>query len=109
VESDVHSRGAKPRALVQVIGTDEAYSIVGQVDLGRSLDNDIVVNDTYVSRKHARITLEGSDFAIEDLGTTNGTYVNGTNIKGKGKVILKEGDEVKLGQTKFKFTLHISE
>ncbi|MBI9047544.1 MAG: FHA domain-containing protein [Anaerolineaceae bacterium] len=48
--------------------------------VGRDLGNDIAINDPEISRRHARIFLQGNNFMIEDLGSTNGTYVSGQRI-----------------------------
>jgi hypothetical protein len=53
--------------------------------------------DPEVSRRHAAIRLEGGSLAIQDLGSTNGTYVNGARIS--AVTTLKDGDEVRLGNT----------
>jgi LysM repeat protein len=63
--------------------------------LGRAADNDIVIDDAEVSRHHARLTLRGNDWILEDLGSRNGTFVNGQRIT--GPVILTPGSQVALG------------
>lgn len=69
------------------------------INIGRSDTNDIVIdNDKKVSRQHCRITLQGSEFVIEDLKSKNGTFVNGWKIVVKTK--LKPNDVVKIGDTK---------
>ncbi|MEA2421053.1 MAG: hypothetical protein QOF55_152, partial [Thermoleophilaceae bacterium] len=55
-------------------------------------------NDIEISRRHARVTREGDGFLIEDLGSTNGTYVNGERIVGAR--VLHPGDELEMGDTK---------
>jgi pSer/pThr/pTyr-binding forkhead associated (FHA) protein len=65
-----------------------------QVIVGRSSDLDMVLVEDMVSRKHARITVQGDQIWIEDLGSTNGTFVNGEKIK---RASLKEGDRVLIG------------
>ena len=67
--------------LIRVPGKDpEVMRLDGEgpFPLGRSVDNRIVVNDTAVSRQHARLTVKDDAFWIEDLGSKNGTKVNGT-------------------------------
>ncbi|HET8854824.1 MAG TPA: FHA domain-containing protein [Salinimicrobium sp.] len=54
--------------------------------IGRLQDNDLVIDDPTVSRRHARITYEGNEFWITDLGSKNKTYLNGKEIKGKTKL-----------------------
>ena len=65
--------------------------------LGREAGNDIIINDPQVSRHHARLTLQGGSYALEDLGSTNGTFVNGRRIT--GPTALSPGDMVGLGDT----------
>jgi hypothetical protein len=58
---------------------------------------DIVLSDSEVSRRHAMVRREGDVFVIEDLGSTNGTFVNGERITAPRR--LTEGDEVRFGDT----------
>ncbi len=62
--------------------------------VGRSSDLDMVLVEDMVSRKHARITMQQDQIWIEDLGSTNGSFVNGEKIK---RARLKEGDRVLIG------------
>jgi hypothetical protein len=62
--------------------------------IGRSSELDMVLVEDMVSRKHARISVQGDQIWIEDLGSTNGTFVNGEKIK---RSRLKEGDRVLIG------------
>jgi two-component system, cell cycle response regulator len=71
--------------------------------LGRDPDIDVTVEDDSVSRKHARITLREGHYEIEDLGSTNGTYVAGGLVS--GRVRLLDGVRVQLGHTIFRFGL----
>ncbi len=65
--------------------------------IGRDLGCEIVINDTEVSRRHAKIYILGSGFVIEDLGSTNGTFVNGQRITGSHALV--PGEEIALGDT----------
>jgi hypothetical protein len=65
-----------------------------QILVGRSSELDMVLVEDMVSRKHARISMQGDQIWIEDLGSTNGTFVNGEKIK---RTRLKEGDRVLIG------------
>jgi NADH dehydrogenase len=71
------------------------------LSLGRSAENNIVVPDQGVSRRHALIQREGDVYWLEDLGATNGTYVNGQRIQ--ERVQLRHGDEIAVGGTAFSF------
>lgn len=64
--------------------------------LGRDLSNDIVINDSEVSRRHARFLLSGNTYTIEDLGSTNGTFVRGQRIG--TAVPLMPGETILLGE-----------
>lgn len=70
----------------------------GEISVGRDISNDFVINDSEVSRKHAKLTLEGDRYKIEDLNSTNGTYIDGQRLIGPhllaiGEVIMF-GDNV---------------
>jgi hypothetical protein len=65
-----------------------------EIVIGRSSDLDMVLVEDMVSRKHAKISTIGGQIVIQDLGSTNGTFVNGEKIK---KVRLKEGDRILIG------------
>lgn len=71
--------------------------VLGPVVVGRSPDSDIVVAEPYVSATHARFSLQGPALVLEDLGSTNGTMVNGHLIE--QPVTLRDGDEVQIGDT----------
>jgi len=64
--------------------------------LGRDPRNDVMVSHTQVSRRHARITRQGDRMVIEDLGSTNGTFVSGTRLT--GQYTLVNGDVISLGK-----------
>lgn len=65
-----------------------------EIIVGRSSELDMVLVEDMVSRKHAKISTAGEQIVIQDLGSTNGTFVNGEKIK---KVRLKEGDRILIG------------
>jgi pSer/pThr/pTyr-binding forkhead associated (FHA) protein len=65
------------------------------VTIGRSDACDLRLEDTYLSSRHARIANDDGDLSIEDLGSTNGTYVNQELVK--GRVHLERGDVVQVG------------
>jgi hypothetical protein len=65
--------------------------------MGRSPNNEIVINDPEISRRHAQILQQAAGFAVEDLGSTNGTFVNGQRCVGVTAV--RDGDIIELGDT----------
>lgn len=69
--------------------TDDSYSI------GRSAENDIVLEGGRVSRRHAKLQRAGDDYTVVDLGSHNGTFVNGLRLQ--QPAVLKPGDEIGVG------------
>ena len=77
--------------------TGETISLSGEMtSIGRASNNDIVVEESGVSRRHAAIRNDPSGFWIMDLGSRNGTFVNGEQIEGEG-VRLHDMDRIELG------------
>jgi predicted component of type VI protein secretion system len=77
----------------------ERIAIETGVTIGRSPDCDLSLQDTYLSTRHARLANDEGDLSIEDLGSTNGTYVNQELVK--GRVRLERGDVVQVGGVLF--------
>ena len=73
------------------------------ITLGRRSDNDVVVDEESVSRRHALILGTPGGFVLRDLNSTNGTYVEGGRI-GQGEHTLKHGDRIRLGGSGVTFT-----
>lgn len=69
----------------------------GEYVVGRDPTCDVIILDPYVSRRHAKISYRNGAWFIEDLGSRNGTFVNGEDIRGKGPVELKTGVEIIVG------------
>lgn len=67
-----------------------------QLNIGRDSTNEITINDAEVSRRHARLTFQGGKYVLEDLGSTNGTFVNGQRLAGPR--VLKAGEVVSFGE-----------
>jgi len=70
-------------------------------DIGRVSANAVRLNDTEVSRQHAQLTRTGDDFRLRDLGSSNGTFVNGKPTR---ECMLKTGDQIQMGRTLMLFT-----
>ena len=73
----------------------ERVEISNPITVGRSPACDLSVQDTYISSRHARLVNDAGELSIEDLGSTNGTYVNQEMVK--GRVQLERGDIVQVG------------
>lgn len=69
--------------------------------IGRDVNNSIVVEDDFASTEHATIAFRGRAWYVEDLDSTNGTFVNGTRIEGLN--VLGYGDELQVGRVRFRF------
>lgn len=86
------------RVLEPAARRGETHTIDREVTVGRGGGCALVLNDdTYVSQLHARLFQQNGEGYVEDLGSTNGTYVNGKQINGVTR--LKRGDQVQFGQT----------
>ncbi|MGL5244371.1 MAG: FHA domain-containing protein [Sarcina sp.] len=70
------------------------------ITLGRREDNSIVLNDKFVSSYHAKIYVRNNEFYLEDLASTNGTFVNEQKVT--GRIRLKVNDTIRLGSNVFK-------
>jgi serine phosphatase RsbU (regulator of sigma subunit) len=71
------------------------------VSIGRASDCSIPIKDRYLSRKHAEIIANGNAWVLKDLGSANGTYLNGSRVERDEQ--LKTGDRIRLGDTEIVF------
>jgi pSer/pThr/pTyr-binding forkhead associated (FHA) protein len=83
--------------IVEGAGAGGIVGLAGPVTVGRGRDADLVLTDELVSRHHAQVTPAGSGAVVEDLGSRNGTFVNGEAIH--GPTHLTPGDQLQLGVT----------
>jgi ABC transport system ATP-binding/permease protein len=83
--------------IVEGAGAGGMVGLAGLVTVGRGRDADLVLTDELVSRHHAQVTPTGSGAVVEDLGSRNGTFVNGEAIHGPTR--LTPGDQLQLGVT----------
>jgi len=81
-------------------GPGTVYPLIDGVTIGRDSDNDIVLADSAVSRQHARVSFQEEKWVLEDLGTANGTILNGLRVD---KKTLTSGDIFKIGEFSFRF------
>lgn len=84
----VMRRGPTPGTIFELSKSD--------MTIGRDLGNDYVINDVEISRKHLRMVLQGENYIIEDLGSTNGSFVNGQRLASPH--VLIPGDLISLGE-----------
>lgn len=103
----VHQRRAAPSSVPgqPVLDIDgQRYSLNAQsIILGRSADADILIDDTGVSRKHLEIRTQGTASTAVDLGSTNGSYVDGRRVKGTAP--LHDGSTITMGHTQVTFRI----
>lgn len=88
-----------PDASVKHVITAEGVAI------GRRAANDIIISNPYISGHHAVISCSGGGFAVTDVGSTNGTFLNGSKLAPDAPTALKDGDELAFGPLKFVFRL----
>ena len=77
------------------------FALEAGMTVGRSRSSGIPISDQFASHMHARVFRKGHFFFIEDLGSTNGTFVNGRRIDDQTQ--LKVHDEIRLGETVFRY------
>jgi pSer/pThr/pTyr-binding forkhead associated (FHA) protein len=89
-----------PRKLTIVEGDShkgKSLPLSDELIVGRAEKCHLVLNDTYVSQVHARFFAKGDTYLVEDLGSTNGTYLNRRRLTAPAE--LHRGDQVKIGKT----------
>ena len=91
-----------PKMIVSIDGVviKEVQLTKDRTSLGRRPYNDIVIDNLAVSGEHAVLQMSGNDVYLEDLNSTNGTYVNGKAVK---KQLLQNSDTVEIGKYKIKY------
>lgn len=94
-------RGRTPRQLLvtagALAGTRVSLEDSRPILIGRADDSTLVLDDDYASTRHARISLQGEEWYVEDLGSTNGTYLDRAKVTGPTRVPL--GVPVRIGKT----------
>jgi hypothetical protein len=85
----------------------ERFDLFGDVSIGRSAEADVRIEDRFASGVHARVYSRGPSYYVEDMKSTNGTFLNGQQVAGEAR--LNDLDEVRIGDTEFRFELEVPE
>jgi FHA domain len=96
--------GSVPKLRVEAgagLKAGSAYDLSDGALLGRGEQADIQLEDGFASSRHARLVPQGDVMVLEDLGSTNGTYLNGEPLRGPQP--LHPGDRIKIGDSEFSF------
>ena len=101
--ADLKEEKTHPKAtgFVLVEENGKIYPLFDINTIGRANDADIIIDDPFISSKHALIEKRGSKMVIRDLNSTNGTFVNGKRVK--KTIRLKDNDKIVLGKRNFTF------
>jgi hypothetical protein len=83
-----------------------AYDLFGGLSIGRSSEADLRIEDRFASQIHCRIYSRGPTYYVEDLRSTNGTFLNGEQFTGERA--LADLDVVRIGDTEFRFELDLA-
>ncbi|MDQ6836420.1 MAG: FHA domain-containing protein [Actinomycetota bacterium] len=96
---------ARARQDTALLITDGRRVVVGSsgATMGRSRQCDVMIDDPNVSRTHAEVRPRGGSWVLNDLGSTNGSRLNGRRVQ--GSEVLKPGDEIELGTSRITFEL----
>jgi hypothetical protein len=101
----IREEAGVPPHLLQLLNgpaQDRTYTIRSAVTtIGRGLDNDLVLESTDVSRHHARVEWADGEYHLVDLGSTNGSRINGRQIE---RAPLHDGDQIEFGSLHLRFT-----
>ena len=106
VRTGAPARGERPLAFAVTAGPPELRGLKVALDravrIGREPDLELVIADDFVSTRHAQVVPTANGPVLEDLGSTNGTVLNGARIDSPAS--LKAGDEVVIGTVRMKVT-----
>ena len=96
--------GAQPRLeVIAALGHEPGtgFNVSGGATLGRADNSDILVEDRFASSSHARVFRRGEFMYIEDMGSTNGTYLNGRQLQSTER--LRPDDVVRIGDSEYRY------
>ncbi len=85
----------------------DRLDLFGGLTIGRSPEADVRIEDRYASQVHARVYSNRGSYRVEDLGSTNGTFVNGEQVN--RETSLRDLDQIRIGDTEFRFELDVPE
>ena len=85
----------------------EHIDLFGGVTIGRGAEADVRIEDRFASGIHCRVHSRGNAYFVEDLDSTNGTYLNGADLHGEAP--LHDMDEIRIGDTELRFELALDE
>jgi diguanylate cyclase (GGDEF)-like protein len=105
LNNEARSPAAQPgeACLVVIYGSDLGRRVqlgMAAFEIGRSPQNDLFIDQESVSRHHARVTFDGSHYWVQDLQSTNGTFVNDEAVREQK---LRDGDQLRVGRSILKF------
>jgi hypothetical protein len=83
----------------------ERLDLFGGLSIGRGQEADVRIEDRFASGIHCRIYSRGPSYYAEDMGSTNGTFLNGGQLR--GEALLNDLDEIRIGDTEFRFELDV--
>ena len=108
LKRDLRRAGVRGRARLVVLEAPDgapaagtAFELLSGDRLGRSDPAEVILDDSYVSAAHARLTSRNGTWYVEDLGSTNGTLLNGSRVCRRQPV--RPGDTLQLGRTTLQF------
>jgi hypothetical protein len=85
----------------------ERIDLFGGVTIGRAEEADVRIEDRFASGIHCRVHSRGNEYFVEDMNSTNGTYLNGADLNGESP--LRDFDEIRIGDTVLRFELSLDE
>jgi hypothetical protein len=94
---DVPRRGPQMRIVEPEELQGHVFDLGEELTIGRAAGCQITLDDTFVSQLHARVFRREGQYLVEDLGSTNGTYLNRQKVT--GPMVIRPGDELQIGNT----------
>ena len=83
------------------------WDLFGGLSIGRGDDADVRIEDKFASQIHCRIYSRGPSYYVEDMGSTNGTYLNDNRFR--AEALLSDLDEIRIGDTELRFEIDVPE